>query len=83
MRFGQTTMKFFGQTNISSPFGKKGANPIGLKVGVKSQSGATAEDLRDHMSVSEMSCTSGDSTQVCIVLTYVRIYRFIFVRIFS
>ena len=57
-------MRFFGQTAISSPFGKKGANPIGLKSGVKSQSGATAEDLRDHASVSEMSCTSGDSTQV-------------------
>ena len=57
-------MRFFGQTTITSPFGKKAGTPIGLKSGVKSQSGATAEDLRDHASVSEMSCTSGDSTQV-------------------
>lgn len=65
MRFGQSTMRFFGQTTVGSPFGgKKGSGlPIGVKSGVKSQSGATAEDLRDVASVSEMSCTSGDSTQ--------------------
>jgi hypothetical protein len=65
MRFGQSTMRFFGQTSVGSPFGgKRGAGPpIGVKSGVKSQSGATAEDLRDVASVSEMSCTSGDSTQ--------------------
>lgn len=65
MRFGQSTMRFFGQTSMGSPlWGKKGTGPpIGVKSGVKSQSGATAEDLRDVASVSEMSCTSGDSTQ--------------------
>ena len=68
MRFGQNTMRFFGQTTITSPFSKKAGTPIGLKSGVKSQSGATAEDLRDHASVSEMSCTSGDSTQVRTLL---------------